>query len=421
MSYLQRRGGGVYYFRIAVPLSARTAIGRREICFSLETRNRTEARLKSLPHIERYLLEFQQAGRSPVQPSPVVKAEPLRAGVTLLDVAERYLLERKLGHGSEKNLKTVISRFIEIIGNKDIRLYTKKDIIAFKDTLARYPWRVPDEDKGLSVEKIIKKHAKSRKIAPKTINDNYIGFIRVLFNYAVINDHCVNNPAIGVRMLNGEDKKDVKRLPFTAGQIQQNILESDLFRVKQNDRKMEYRWLILLGIYTGARVEELACLRMEDIGVEDDIPFIIIQPYKDHSLKTACSRRRVPIHPRLMREFGLNEYLKERRHEKFLFPLMNDEKQKVVSKNFTAWFSRWLDKAGLSDPRLCFHSFRHTFKSFGRSSGVEAGLLDALQGHAMRSVAMDYGRDAYGSPYPLKTLYEGLLKIDELNKLQPPR
>lgn len=416
MNYVQRRGGGVYYLRIAVPLSARTVIGRREICFSLETRNRTEARLKSLPHIERYLLEFQQAGRSPVQPVPVVKAEPLRAGVTLLDVAERYLLERKLGHGSEKNLRTVISRFIEIIGNKDVRLYTKKDIIAFKDTLARYPWRVPDKDKKLSVERIIKKHAKSRKIAPKTINDNYLAFIRVLFNYAVINDHCVNNPAIGIRMLSGEDK-DVKRLPFTVEQIQQNILESDLFRVKQDKRKTEYRFLILLGIFTGARVDELACLRMADIGVENDIPFIIIQPYKDHSLKTACSRRRVPIHPRLMREFGLSEYIESRKREKFLFPLMNDGKQKVVSKPFTAWFSRWLDKGGLSDPRLCFHSLRHSFKSFGRSSGLDSAILDCLQGHTTRSVAMDYGRDAYGSPYPLKVLYEELLKIESLNRL----
>ena len=305
MNYLQRRGGGIYYLRLSVPVAVRSAIGKREICFSLETRDRTEARLKSLPHIQRFLLEFQQAGSSPRIQKEVRVAEPLKAGIDFLEVAERYLTERKLTAGSERNLRSITSRFVDIIGNKDIRLYTKKDIIAFKDTLIRYPVNVRGKDRLLSVEELLKKHINSRKIGTKTINDNYLAFIRVIFDYARINDLLDKNPAEGVKLLAG-DSGEVKRLPFTVDQVQY-LLKTELFQHKQDDRKREYRWLILLGLYTGARSEELARLRLEDIGEEDGIRFIFIQPYGEHSLKTLSSRRRVPIYPTLWERFCFGE------------------------------------------------------------------------------------------------------------------
>jgi len=418
--YLQRRAGGVYYFRMGVPLSARSAVGRNEICFSLETRSWTEARLKSLPHIERFLLEFQRAASSPSVRKAVHREEQLRAGVEFSEVAEKYLLERKLGFGSEKNLRTVISRFIQIVGDRDIRLYTKKDIIAFKDALARYPVIVSEKDKQLSIEALLKKYWNSRKIGAKTINNNYLGFLKVIFNYAKINDYIEINPVEGVRLVAGEDRV-VKRLPYTVEQIKQNILGSDLFRHRQDDRKTEFRYLILAGLFTGARVEELARLHLSDIGMEDGIPFIHIQEHSEdgHSLKTASSRRRVPIHPTLWERFCFSEYVERGRRDKqkYLFPVLNTGNRKVVSDRFVKWYGRYLDSVGLSDERLCYHSFRHSLKAWGRACGVDSSVIDAIQGHAVRSVSMDYGRDSYGSAYPLRVLYEGLLKIEQLGAL----
>ncbi len=73
--YLQKRTYSCY-FRLPIPKRLHKAYGKSEICFSLNTLNRTEARLKSLEHIQHYLLEFEQRKTLPVplmQPGAVLQ------------------------------------------------------------------------------------------------------------------------------------------------------------------------------------------------------------------------------------------------------------------------------------------------------------------------------------------------------------
>ena len=91
--YLQKRTYS-YYFRMPIPSKLRQSYGKAEICFSLNTLNRTEAKLKSLEHIQHYLLEFEQWKASPV---PVVqnvtaKQESASLSSVLFSVVyEKYL------------------------------------------------------------------------------------------------------------------------------------------------------------------------------------------------------------------------------------------------------------------------------------------------------------------------------------------
>ena len=64
-------------------------------------------------------------------------------------------------------------------------------------------------------------------------------------------------------------------------------------------------WLPLLGLYTGARLSELAALTAADVTTDDprQIPMITIREDldQDRRLKTACSARVVPVHPEFVR------------------------------------------------------------------------------------------------------------------------
>jgi len=420
--YLQRRSGGVYYFRMVVPMGQRSTVGKREICFSLNTTNRKEARLKSLPFIEKYLLDFNTTCP---QDKCISMTAKMKKGIIFSEVYKKYLNERKLSESSRINFNTSVNAFIRICGDKDIRLYTKSDIVSYKDTILKFPLNLKEADRTLPVEKILIKYKDcDKKISATTINTKYIAFISTIFRYAVINDMRTDNPCLNVKVVVGEDRT-VKRLPFTIEQIQQNMFGSDLFCHTQDDRKTEYRWIILLGIYTGARMEEIVRLRTSDFGMEEGIPYALIQPHPDegHFLKNFGSRRRIPLHPTLWKKLELSKFISDRQNEnqKYLFPVVNAGKVIAGKKGtqFSKWFARWLDSVGLKDSALCFHSFRHTLKAWGRGSGVEAGILDALQGHASKSVSMDYGRDKFGSPYPLKVLFDAVVKIDELAKLEP--
>ena len=422
MMYLQRRQGGVYYFRMAIPTRLTAAYGRKEIVFSLGTKDKADARLKSLEYVQKYMIEFQ-TGKIDDTIVEKLKNPTIKKYISFHDVYEKYLNERKPSRTSIHSFTTSVERFEKIVGNKDIRLYSKKDIIHYKDVLLQYPVNISEKDKLLSIEEIIQKHKNSRKISIKTINNSYITLIKTIFSYAIANDYIKDNPADNVKIVSHE-QPEPKRLPFMLNHIEQ-MLMSDLFKKLQYEKYNEYRNLILLALFTGARLEESARLKAADVGEEDGIPYIFIRPHGEdgHTVKTASARRRVPLHPVLMNDWRFGEFIATGRAEgrKYVFPLLNTNRQirGSISTQFSKWFARWLTKIGLSDHRLCFHSLRHTFKALGRSNGIDLAVLDVLQGHAIRSVSFGYGRDEYGSPYPLKTLYDAVCQIKEFSELKP--
>ncbi len=52
--YLQKRAYS-YYFRLGIPQCIQPFYGKKEICFSLNTLNRTDAKLKALEYTHQYL------------------------------------------------------------------------------------------------------------------------------------------------------------------------------------------------------------------------------------------------------------------------------------------------------------------------------------------------------------------------------
>jgi integrase len=68
---------------------------------------------------------------------------------------------------------------------------------------------------------------------------------------------------------------------------------------------------------------------------------------------------------------------------------------------------RWLRKdAGITDPRLVFHSIRHTVKDRLRAARVPEAEQRALLGHAGQGVA-----DSYGLGFPLNVLRDAVNRI----------
>ena len=423
MMYLQRRTGGVYYFRMAIPTRLTAAYGgRKEIVFSLGTKDKADARLKSLEYVQKYIIEFQ-TGKIDDMIVEKLKNPTIKTYISFHDVYEKYLNERKPAKTSIHSFTTSVERFEKIVGNKDIRLYSKKDIIHYKDVLLQYPVNISEKDKLLPIEEIIQKHKNSRKISIKTINNSYITLIKTIFSYAITNDYIKDNPADNVKIVSHE-QPEPKRLPFSLNQIQ-HMLTTDLFTQSQDEKYNEYRFLILLALFTGSRLEESARIHVSDVGEEDGIPFIFIQPHEadGHTVKTPSARRRVPLHPVLINEWRFGEFVATRRRDghKFVFPILNTSRQirGSISSQFSKWFARWLTKIGLDDRRLCFHSFRHSFKAWGRLNGVNQSVLDVVQGHSVKSVSFDYGRDEYGSPFSIRTLYDAICQMKELSEIKP--
>ncbi len=291
----------------------------------------------------------------------------------------------------------------------------------YKDMLLQYPRFLKQDDLKLSPEKLIEKYqdADCERVNPQTINGKYLALLGTIFKYAVENDFRTDNPVSNVRV-RAQKKYEPSRLPFSVKQIKE-ITSSYVITNPPNPKSREYSFIILLGIYTGARLEEICRLLATDVSTENGISYIYIHADLEngHFIKTTNSRRRVPLHPALLGHFHFTEYVDGIQGKKYLFPIINGENavQATMPRAVSKWFARYMNSIGLTDRTLTFHSFRHSFKALGRSYNVEKSILDYLQGHKDSSVSMNYGLDEYGSPYSLQTLYDAVLKIDVFNIL----
>lgn len=128
-----------------------------------------------------------------------------------------------------------------------------------------------------------------------------------------------------------------------------------------------YYWLPLLGLHTGARINELAQLHLSDIRQSPEGTwFYNIATLDDESKKkkrkNQNSKRRVPVHPILI-EAGFIKWktsLESAGYQR-LFPELKHDRIKGYGKAATRWFGRYLSGLGWPrDGKKVFHSFRGT-------------------------------------------------------------
>jgi integrase len=172
-------------------------------------------------------------------------------------------------------------------------------------------------------------------------------------------------------------------------------------------------WLPLIALFTGARQSELAQLRIEDLrqDIETGLWFFDIGTEGGRSIKTASSRRKVPVHPHLV-SVGLLRYRQALIDQSGgggdLWPDIKSDAHGRRAGSWSKWFNRYLRvNAKVLDASKVFHSFRHTFKRMCRDVGLAEEVHDALTGHSGGGV----GR-SYGGGFGLRALAEAIGRID---------
>lgn len=138
--------------------------------------------------------------------------------------------------------------------------------------------------------------------------------------------------------------------------------------------------LILLGAYTGARIEELCQLRVEHVIKPDGIEsFDIVDS------KTAAGIRVVPVHPALTR---IVERLKNDSKDGYLIPSDSKNKYGIRSDALSKAFGRLKEAHGYGAQHV-FHSIRKTVITQLHRAGVQGPLIAELVGHETGTVTFD--------------------------------
>ena len=193
------------------------------------------------------------------------------------------------------------------------------------------------------------------------------------------------------------------------------LFSTSLFNDKKTKLPWQF-WVPVVALYTGARIEEICQLHIDDIKNIDGIYVISIQEVgTNKSIKTEAGIRNIPIHSKLI-EIGLLDYVEvlKDKGEKRLFPMLKPIKNKY-SHYVSKWFNEdsnrkksYKTKCGINEKGKVFHSFRKAFVDHLKQKGVGEGMVATIVGHEKNT--MTYG--VYGDPYNLELLQEVIEKVD---------
>ena len=296
----------------------------------------------------RYIYEYLNGVRREVEPELIDRVyenqivinetlksrKPQKPDMTLSEIVEAYNQTPSRDNTSKETKERVASKMnllADIIGkDKVIRQITADDLQELVYTVPFIPSRFGS---GKTANKTILQAIKMAKVdetlpclSIKTQND-YIQTLSSIFMWAKKKKFIDENPFDEVEMPAQDirDKQGDKYLSFSITQLQA-IFNIPVYRGCMNNRlgrmtpgKKIYRdayfWVPLISLYSGARLNEICQLSLDDVRIKEDINIIHISNVEGKKVKTFAGHRDLPIHPVLLK-LGFLGYVEQQRKDK---------------------------------------------------------------------------------------------------------
>lgn len=284
---------------------------------------------------------------------------------TLNEYLKSWLARKKgeIRSGSLKSYKSKLDRLVKFLGSKadgDIAFINGQDILSFRV-------------------------AEAERVSARTVN-NAVKSIRVFFEDAKRDGLIGENPATEVKVLKVSARS--KRRPFTIDELKAVLAVAD----------DEWRSMILFGLYTGQRIQDIAQLTWDNVDLEaKEVRLItsktqrtvavpLSQPLETHiaSLK-ASDNPEDPIHPRAI------GFLKRAGKSGTLSRQFGDvlAKAGLRAKKTHEKQGKGRDGRRQTEP-LGFQSLRRTATSLMKNAGISPAIVEDIIGHESKEISRLY-------------------------------
>jgi len=360
-----------YYFSRSVPTDLRCFYTKPRIIQSLRTNSQSRALTASkvfASKLDDYWLGLRLK-RLEVPAAHLLIADGSGSASALPSIEEALeLYFSVIGKGRQKLFFTTAQRYIgyliECLGVRAIDNYSSKDATILREWLIK---------KGLSNSSL----------------QRVFSGIKAVINFVTLEHglECQNAFAKVYLPSNTDAKKRHAVTPSNMAKIKAECLSLD----------DDIRWLVAIIFDSGMRLSEAAGLMIDDLKLEEDIPYIDLKPHPHRRLKTASSERKIPL---VGMSLWAAERLKQHSTGLYCFPRYTNA-ERCNSNSASAAINKWIKTIGGSKDVI--HGLRHSFRDRLRAVEAPTDMIDQLGGWALKSVGQGYG-DGYGMELLVKYL-----------------
>ena len=315
----------------------------------------------------------------------------------LSELIELHLGNMKRGKRGERSAtrerRYILSFLKDVIGDKPVAAINVQDATTFVDVLAVWPaYRHNHPDfKNMSAVNIAAM-AKLDKLRPihTSTQEKHIKALRAFFNWCIESQVIKEDPFRFVQLSRYRDPMPRKKEVFSTQDLRK-LFDADRMRTFTEPHKF---WTPLIAFFSGMRVNEISQLYLDDIkeetvsdenGAKHTLLYFDVSPFREgQSVKSAYSRRRIPIHPQLL-ALGFEAYLADVRKSGAIhvFPGLSWECD-GPGRVMTRWFNgSHLRKAcGITSHAKTLHCFRHTITTIADRCLVPKSIMRTINGHS---------------------------------------
>jgi integrase len=308
--------------------------------------------------------------------APTKRAAKAKPILSLPDLYDRYAEVAGIKAATHRDGKRHIDKLCTFASTTNSHDISEDTLFAWRDHLLSEPSEKGGQRGAVTVRK-------------------YIATVRACLKWAVEERLLETNVAdkINVRV----PKRVRLRNPEFNNDEAIAILRATLKPIPEGTRPCvarAIRWIPWLCAFTGARVNEIAQLRREDLMQVDGIWAIRITP-EAGSVKTSTART-VPLHSQIIEQGFIDVVQRLPEGPAFYDPSRrktNDDPANRYVKKVGERLAEFVrSDAGISDPNVQpNHGWRHKFKSLAYEHDIEERIADAIQGHAPKSAGQNYG------------------------------
>lgn len=328
-----------------------------------------------------------------------------------------------------RKVSAVLPMFLEVVGDKPIHTLRQTDINQYFALVHQLPprWKDVCRQRKLSVKQLAA--LELGEIGPGTFDGTYKAAIAPFLKWARTNWQDRGFPTtLTLEMITYQGSRmdgEKHQRAFTQEELEKLFTGPVMAGLARQAEQAHKYWLPHLGLYTGARVNELCQLNpLVDILQEPKSGIWYLNITEDSeadesvtkTVKTATSKRKVPIHSQLIK-LGFLDYVKRLKGQgsKLLFPGFAPV-EGYASAEAQKWFRNFLRELGLRDETpgqqiTGMHAFRSTFLNRAMNLGVVNA--ETITGHSgsMNAIANVQDGMVAGAASKVVRTYQGELDL----------